>query len=131
MHPERISANPYVLFITYRERTRVHDISYIKILVSYPKTSNDGLPTVFLEAWSNLVAILSSNIDPVPDIIDDKMDGYLVKPNTPEELAKGMYELLHNDQIRKKIIKNGWYKVKDYTWEKQIKKTNDLFIDII
>jgi glycosyltransferase involved in cell wall biosynthesis len=103
----------------------------VKILVSYPKTSNDGLPTVFLEAWANLIAILSSNIDPVPDIIDDKINGYLVKPNTPKELAKGMYELLHNDRIRKKIIKNGWHKVKDYTWEKQIKKTNDLFIDIV
>lgn len=93
-----------------------------KILIAYPNTSNDAFPTVFLEAWANLVPIIASNIGSIPYIINDRKDGYLIKPNSPKELAEGIRNLVKNNKLCNRLIKNGWRKVKNFTWDKQTSK---------
>jgi glycosyltransferase involved in cell wall biosynthesis len=124
---EKLKIEQYVKFFGAKfGNDKYNLLRKAKILVTYPKTANDAFPTVFLEAWASLVPIISSKIDPIPHIIEDRKNGYLVKPNSPIELARGIYNLIQNDKLCRELIINGLYKVRDFTWDKQIKKTKKI-----
>ena len=129
---EKLKVAQYVKFVGTKFGNDYYSfLRKAKILIVYPKTSNDGLPTVILDAWANLVPIISSNIGPIPYIIDDRKNGYLVKPDSPKELADGIYNLIQNNKLRNELIINGLYKVRDFTWNKQIEKTKKIIMGVL
>jgi glycosyltransferase involved in cell wall biosynthesis len=105
-------------------KNKLNILRKAKILITYPKTSNDAFPTVFLEAWANLVAILSSDIEPIPHVLTHKKNGYLVKSNSAEELAKGIRNLIGDEKLLSCLIKNGWGSLKNYILEDKVRQTN-------
>lgn len=128
----KLGVGKYIKFIgTKFGKDKYNIFKKAKILVAYPKTSNDAFPTVFFEAWANLVPIIASDIGPIPYVIDDRRDGYLVKPNSPKDLAKGIRDLIKDNKLRSRLIKNGWYKVKNFTWDKQVNKANKLLNSLL
>jgi len=129
---EKLKIGQYVKFVGAKfGKDKYSFLRKAKILLTYPKTANDAFPTVFLEAWASLVPIISSNIGPIPHIVDDRKNGYLVKPDSPKELAEGIYNLIQNNKLRNKLIVNGLYKVRDFTWNKQTKKTKEIIMGIL
>lgn len=127
-----LNISEYVRFVGAKYGKQKYNlISKSKILVTYPESSNDAFPTVFLEAWANLTPIISSDISPISNILNDRRNGYLVKTESPTALAEGIFKLIIDDELRLKLIINGWSEVKKYTWEKQVKRTNDLFTNLI
>jgi len=58
----------------------------------------DGLPTVLLEAMSMSLAVISTRVAGVPEIIDDKETGLLVAPNNPQQLSQAINQLLDNSE---------------------------------
>jgi rhamnosyl/mannosyltransferase len=128
---EKLKVERYVKFVgTKLGKDYYSFLRKAKILVVYPITSNDGFPTVILDAWANLVPVIASNIGPLPYVIEDKKNGYLVEPGSPKELAEGINDLMHNENLRNELIRNGLYKVKDFTWEKSLEITHKLFMDL-
>lgn len=129
---EKLKIGQYVKFVgAISEKDKYNFLRKAKILVTYPKTANDAFPNVFLEAWSSLVPIISSNIGAIPYIIDDRKNGYLVKPNSPKELAEGIYNLIQNNSLCNELIRNGLHKVRDFTWDKQINKTKEIIKSVL
>src|SRR5665648_6456 len=129
---EKLRVGQYVKLVGAKfGKDKYNFIRKAKILVAYPMTSNDAFPTVIIEAWANLIPIISSNIGPIPYIIDDRKNGYLVKPDSPKELAEGIHDLMQNDSLYDELIRNGLHKVRDFTWEKQIKKTNEIIKSVL
>ena len=108
-----------------KEKQRI--LSESKILITYPTTSNDAFPTVFLEAWANNLPIISSRIGAIPYIIKDKQDGILVGPNDSKKLSQAIHDLINDKYLIKKLIKNGRTKVKCFTWDKISNKINKIF----
>lgn len=99
------------------------------ILVSYPTTSNDAFPTVFLEAWAHGVPVISTNLSPINTIIAHKKNGYLVQPNDPKELAKAIRELFTNSSLRKTISMNAFKQLqKENLWDQNIEKIHKIFL---
>lgn len=102
-----------------------------KVSVIYPKTSNDALPTFLLESWGYRLPVIGSNIEPISKIIKNNLNGILVNPNAPQELASAMYKLFTNNKLRQKISKNGYSTLKKlYTFEDQLTKYNKLLNSI-
>ena len=102
------------------------------LLISYPTTSNDAFPTVFLEAWANCVPVISSDMSPINTILKHKKNGYLVAPNSPAALAKAINILFGNAPLRKEIIENSFKQVRlENLWDKNIKKIHNIFVDAI
>ena len=98
-----------------------------KLAIIYPKTSNDALPTVLLEAWAYSLPVIGSNIQPISKIIKNKVDGLLVSPNSPDKLAPSIHTLLKDNELRKKLSTNGYQKIKaTYLLENQVIKFNKL-----
>ncbi len=53
----------------------------------------DGLPNVIVEAQSQGLPVISSPISGIPELIEDGINGLLVAPDQPAELAKAMESL--------------------------------------
>lgn len=128
---EKLEITKYVRFIGTKFAGDYYSfLRKAKILVVYPTTSNDGFPTVILDAWANLVTVIASNIGPLPYIIEDKKTGYLVKPNSPKDLAEGIKYLMHDENLCDELIRNGLNEVRNFTWEKNLEVTHKLFMDL-
>ena len=74
----------------------------------------DGIPVALMEAMGMGVACISTRISGIPELIDNDLNGILVKPESPEELADAMKLLLTRQDIadrmgiegRKKVLAN-------------------------
>ncbi len=60
----------------------------------------DGLPNVIVEAQSQQLAVISTPISGIPELIDDGKNGLLVEPNQPELLAKAIEKLARDPKLR-------------------------------
>lgn len=78
----------------------------------------DNMPISILEAFAAGLPVISTNVGGVPYIIEDGINGLLVKPDDFNEMALKVTELLKNPLVVSKITQNGKDSVKKYTWEK-------------
>lgn len=77
-----------------------------------------GLPV--LEAMACGTPVVTSNVSSLPEIAHDA--AVLVDPNDAGDIMQGMFELLHDEGVRKKYIEAGFERVKEYTWERTVDK---------
>lgn len=72
----------------------------------------EGFGLVIIEAMSNMLPVIASNVGGIPEIIENGRDGILVPPENPKNLAKAIKQLLENTELQKKIAQNAYKKVK-------------------
>ena len=78
-------------------------------------------PIKIFESMANSTAVLAADLPVTREIIIDKVNGKLVRPDRPAELARGIRLLLDHADLREKIALNGLETViKSYHWD-QIK----------
>jgi glycosyltransferase involved in cell wall biosynthesis len=73
----------------------------------------DGLPNVIVEAQSQKLAVISTPISGIPELIDDGVNGALVPPNNPEKLADALERLSSNPDLRNEMGKAGMKRVRE------------------
>lgn len=90
-------------------------------LVVYPTSANDAFPTVMLEAWARSVPVIAAEIGPLPSLVKDEQDGYLVEPRNVDALAEKLHEVAHLEpRIRELLAHRAQQRTREhYTWEKQ------------
>ena len=77
-------------------------------------TSNwEGFPLSILEAMAKRVVVISTNVGSVSEIIDDQINGILIKSNSAEEIAEKVYHLSNNLFLVHKLAEDGYQKVKE------------------
>lgn len=85
-----------------------------------------GLPV--LEAMAAGCPVLSSNRSSLPEVVGDA--GILVDPFNIEEVANKMYELLTDENLRKKYIKRGLVRAKQFSWENVVKRLIQIYSNL-
>lgn len=79
---------------------------------------------VVLEAWAQGRPIVAHRIGALPELIDDGVNGSLVTPNHPQEMADAILAILQNPNHGAAMGKNGYSKLqRDFTrerWQKKI-----------
>jgi len=60
----------------------------------------DGLPTVVIEAMASGLPIVGSSVAGIPEAVQDGINGFLVPPNEPEQLANRLQLLLGRQDLR-------------------------------
>jgi len=67
----------------------------------------DGLPNVLMEAQSQSVACLATRVAAIPELIDDRVTGVLVDPESPAQLADALRELIVDPHQRRRLGRAG------------------------
>ncbi|MEE2932752.1 MAG: glycosyltransferase family 4 protein [Pseudomonadota bacterium] len=74
--------------------------------------NQDGLPNVLMEAQSQGLAVVSTNISAIPEFIIHSETGILVPPNDPLALQEGLVSLITSPDLRFKFGKAGEERVR-------------------
>jgi glycosyltransferase involved in cell wall biosynthesis len=92
--------------------------SDILILPSY----TEGLPLVLLDAMSQSLPVIASNVGGIPEIVRNEISGLLVGASRPDEIKNAVLRLIKDNDLRLKLIKNGLIVAKENTIDKQYGK---------
>ncbi len=73
----------------------------------------DSSPRVLREAMASKKPIIASNIDGVPELIEDGFNGLLFESKNVQDLAKKLSMVLSNPTLAKKLAKSGYEYVQE------------------
>ncbi len=71
----------------------------------------DGLPNVLLEALSQRLAVVTTGVSAIPELIVDGETGLLVQHDDPKSLADALERLMRDSALRDRLATNGQAKV--------------------
>ncbi|MGB0865704.1 MAG: glycosyltransferase [Granulosicoccaceae bacterium] len=72
----------------------------------------DGLPNVLMEAQTQGLCCLSTNISGIPELIESEQTGILVEPSDEQALAQQLARLSTNTELRLRLARAGQHKVR-------------------
>lgn len=75
---------------------------------------SEGMPNALLQAMAMSLPVIASSVGGIPELIDDKINGLLVKPEDPYELAKAMIFFMENKKLAKEMAMNARIKAENY-----------------
>ena len=95
-------------------------------------SETESAPLTLLEAMSTGLPVVATSVGGVPEIIKDGVNGFLVPPKNPEELASKILQLYEDQTLRNKIGAFARKTIlKKYTSEKVVDQYLDTFKKII
>ncbi len=78
----------------------------------------EGMPLVIAEAMACGKAVIASNVDGVPEIVQNGTTGILVPEEDPESLASGLIRLYSDAIFRETLARQGKeWACREYNWE--------------
>ncbi len=93
------------------ERLRSSDLFVLPCRVA-ADGDRDGLPNVLVEAQSQRLACVSTNVSGVPELIEDGVNGALLKPDDPAALARVLARLIKAPETRAAMGERGEKRVR-------------------
>ena len=88
----------------------------------------DGLPNVMLEAQSQALAVVSTNVSGIPELIEDGVNGCLVAAGDVPELARRLATVIRDPALRCRLGREGEHRVRTvFSMETGIERLMDLF----
>ncbi|MEM6986025.1 MAG: glycosyltransferase family 4 protein, partial [Pseudomonadota bacterium] len=88
----------------------------------------DGLPNVLMEAQSQGVACLATDVSGIPELIEDGVTGRLVPPSDPPRLTAALLDLARDPDTRRALARAGQQRVRsEFDHEHTIGQLVDLF----
>ena len=112
----------------------LYSIANILVLPSIIDVTGEteGLGVVLLEAMACRVPVIGSDVGGIRDIIIDGETGLLSEQKNSDSLAEKIIQLLSDEQLRKKVIENGFKLVKDkYTWEVISNRFLNIYMEVV
>lgn len=86
-----------------------------------------GLPII--EAMACGVPVVTSKIPSLEEIAGRA--AYLVNPQSAEDIAEGMFQVISNPDIRDSLIKKGFENVKRFSWAKTARETLKIYKEVV
>ncbi|CAD5243337.1 glycosyltransferase family 4 protein [Thermococcus camini] len=113
--------------IPYKELLELYSKSTLAVLLSRQETA----PMVISEALATGTPVVSSPAGGVPYMIDHGIDGFLVNPNNPQEVAEKIIRILEDRKLQKRMGTNGKKKaIKRWKAEIIAKKLIGLYLKV-
>jgi glycosyltransferase involved in cell wall biosynthesis len=73
---------------------------------------HDGIPNVLLEAMALGKPVISSSVGGIPELIEDRVNGFLVRPDDPEQLADAIKRLMNDKDLAETIGRSAKERIK-------------------
>jgi glycosyltransferase involved in cell wall biosynthesis len=131
----RNSKGIHDLISLYRLDDTIHILDYVekedmpglyknaKALVFPSLFEGFGIPLV--EAMATGCPIIASNSTSIPEVAGDA--AYLFDPKNPQSICDAMHRIVHDNELREKLIQNGKNRVTKYSYNTVARMHLDLF----
>lgn len=126
----RSELNGNVIFTDYipRDMTSLYyHAADIFVLPSFA----EAFPLTLLEAESAGLPIVATNVGGIPDIVNDGVNGLIVKAGDAKDLADKITRLLGDSKLREEMGMRGQMLAKQYSWEMVADKTEKVYLNFI
>lgn len=114
---ERLELNGCIQFVGQVPQERIPQIMHQADVFALSSLS-ESFGIVNLEAMATGLPIVATNVGGIPDIVEERVNGYLVNAKSPDEIADRILILLQNDEMREEISANNKEKAELFTWDK-------------
>lgn len=125
---ERIKNSPKAKYIRYLGYVNeVHKPALMKLsrVFAFPSIYEGfGLPP--LEAMAVGTPVLTSGVTSLPEVCGSA--ALLVNPHSSEEISRGLYHLMTDENLRGQMISDGFRQVSKFSWDVTARKVIDKFI---
>lgn len=91
----------------------------------------EGFGLVLLEAMSMGKPIIASNVDSIPEIVEDGVQGILVPPRDVEALAKAIMQLACSPELRDRMAAAGPHRVERFSVQRMVDETIELYDSLL
>ncbi len=113
---ERLGIGQHIQWLGAMEQTDVlqaYRQSDLFILASkiVEDGDRDGLPNVLMEAQSQGLCCLATNISGIPELLEDNITGRMVEPASPAQLSEALRTLITQPTQRNTMAKAGMEKI--------------------
>jgi glycosyltransferase involved in cell wall biosynthesis len=85
-------------------------------------TLSEGTPRVLVEARANGIPVIATNVGGIPTSVQDGVDGLLVPPKDAGALARAIDRVIGDDELRRRLIRNGLVSVRKMTVDRFAEK---------
>jgi glycosyltransferase involved in cell wall biosynthesis len=118
-----------VIFTGFREdATAVMSIFDLFVLSSL----HEGLPVALLEAMSRGKPAVCTAVGGVPEVIEDGVNGFLVSPKNPPELAEKVLCVLGDDALRLSMSRKAMETVQDrFSIKAMVKRVEEVYSTVL
>ena len=82
-----------------------------------------------LDAMANGVPVLTSNASALQEVSGDA--ALLVDPLDVASIADGLRRLTEDRSLRDELIRKGFERSKEFTWEKSVEQTWDVYRELL
>ena len=93
--------------------------------------TSEVFPIVFLEASASGLPMVVSDLNTFKCIIDEGYNGIVSKRGDENTLADAIIYLLENEEVRRRMGRNGRKKVENYSWERIAEETEKVYEGLI
>ncbi len=101
---DKVKARDHVYMLGHRDDVPFV-ISSLDILV-HPSYANEGIPQSLLQAMAMNTPVVSSDLEPLREIVKDGVTGLTAPVNDPEAMASKILEMLQNREEAKEMCRN-------------------------
>ncbi len=112
-------------WITEEDKQKLYLGADVMVLPSY----DEGLPYALIEAMASGMAIVSTNIGGIPELVPSQDYGFIIEPGDIPALSAGLATLIRDKELCKKIGRNNIERVKQhYTMDKIFKNLEEILL---
>ena len=88
----------------------------------------ESMPNALLEAMAVGLPVIATDVGGVPEAVEDRNTGLLVKPGDPNLLVDSMKALISDDVLRERLSESGRHHVREkFSMLKMLQSYDDLF----
>jgi len=80
-------------------------------------TYAEGTPISMLEAMAAGLPVISTPVGGIPDVVEDGVEGFIVKPGDVEALANRLAQLINDPERRRRMGQLAQDKVRPFNWD--------------
>ena len=128
---QRLGLDSSVEFTGWRPSGELPELICRGTIYAFPSFF-EGMPWAVLEAMACGRAVVASNIPGIKDIIDDGINGLLVRPGDVRGLAQAIAKLVQDEELRKLLSENARAKaVREHDWAVIAEKVERIYLEAI
>jgi glycosyltransferase involved in cell wall biosynthesis len=93
---------------------------------------SEGLSSAIMAAMANCLPVVSTSVGGIPELVTDGVTGYLVTPDSPDELAGALAKLLASSDLRNRMGRAGRERVEEnFTLNRKLNQTELSYLELL